>query len=524
MGIVVRQLVFRLIGDQGTCLRRCGMFCAGCGTVQDHLTIGISIADLFKMMNGIIDDAIQLRKSSMKNLTLIISPLVAAVVGVVLYLCGSPSEIAWTAGITLWVAAWWITEPISIPATSLIPLAVFPLVGVLTPAEVGSAFGNNLVLLMMGGFMLSAAMERSGAHQRIALGMVHLFGGSSGRRLVFGFMAASALLSMWISNAATTLMLLPIAMAVVSQTNNAKLQVNLLLGIAYAASIGGIATPIGTPPNLVFMAVYRENFGIEIGFIDWMRWAFPVVLIMLPIAGLWLTRGLSKIESIELPNTGCWRPEESRTLIVFAVTAVFWVTRSQPFGGWTGLAEQAGFPMPYANDASIAILGVLALFLIPNGKGEKLLDWTSAENIPWGVLILFAGGLSLAEAFKSSGLSEWLGTGMASFGQLPTILLIAAICLAVTFLTEVTSNTATTTLLLPILATAALAAEVDARLFMIPATLSASFAFMLPVATPPNAIVFAANRFSVQDMAREGLVLNLIGVMVVTTICYVMFT
>lgn len=459
----------------------------------------------------------------MKEWSLIVSPLVAAAVGVVLFCSGLPTEIAWTVGVTLWVAAWWITEPISIPATSLIPLAVFPLVGVLTPAEVGGAFGNKLVLLMMGGFMLSAAMERSGAHQRIALGMVNLFGASSGRQLVFGFMAASAFLSMWISNAATTLMLLPIAMAVVSQTKNVKLQVSLLLGIAYAASVGGVATPIGTPPNLVFMGVFKENIGVEIGFIDWMTWAVPVVLIMLPIVGFWLTRGLGSVESIVLPKVGSWRPEESRTLIVFAVTAFFWVTRTQPFGGWTGLTEQVGYPMPHANDASVAILGALMLFLIPNGKGEKLLDWKTAEKIPWGVLILFAGGLCLANAFKSSGLSELLGTSMASFGQLPTLLLIASICLGVTFLTEVTSNTATTTLLLPILATAALATAVDPKIFMIPATISASFAFMLPVATPPNAIVFGSNRFSVQEMAREGLFLNLIGVVVVTIVCYVMF-
>lgn len=459
----------------------------------------------------------------MKNWSLIISPLAAAVVGVVLFCFGLSPEISWTAGVTLWVAAWWITEPISIPATSLIPLAILPLVGVLTPAEVGGAFGNQLVLLMMGGFMLSAAMERSGAHRRIALGMVNLFGGTSGRRLVFGFMAASALLSMWISNAATTLMLLPIALAVVAQTKDSRLQVSLLLGIAYAASVGGIATPIGTPPNLVFMGVYKDSIGDEIGFMDWMKWALPVVLIMLPIVGFWLTRGLGKIESIELPEVGAWRPEESRTLIVFAVTAFFWVTRSQPMGGWTEMALQLGFPMPYANDASIAIVGALALFLIPNGRGERLLDWKTAERIPWGVLILFAGGLCMAAAFKSSGLSELLGNKMVGFGNMPTFFLIAVICFGVTFLTEVTSNTATTTLLLPILATAAIATDMDPRVFMIPATISASFAFMLPVATPPNAIVFGSNRLSVQQMAREGLILNLSGVIVVTTVCYFMF-
>ena len=354
--------------------------------------------------------------------------------------------------------------------------------------------------------------------------MVSLFGGGSPRSLVFGFIGASALLSMWISNAATTLMLLPIVLAVAVQTENRRLRTSLLLGVAYAASVGGVGTPIGTPPNIIFMGMYEDLVGTEIGFVDWMRWTLPVVLIMLPMIGFWLTRGLSKVESIQLPAVGSWRPEESRTLMVFGVTALCWVTSSQPFGGWAGMAERAGFPLPFANDASVAILGALALFLVPNGKGEKLLDWEAAEKIPWGVLILFAGGLCLATAFKSSGLSEQLGTSLASLGQIPVLLLIGTICLAVTFLTEVTSNTATTTLLLPILATAAIAANIDPKIFMIPATISASFAFMLPVATPPNAIVFGSNMFSVREMATEGLVLNLVGALVVTGICFFMFT
>lgn len=433
------------------------------------------------------------------------------------------AAIAWTAAITFWVAGWWITEPIPIPATSLIPLAVFPLVGVLSPDEIGKSVGHKLVLLMMGGFMLSAAMERSGAHRRIALGMVNCFGGNSGRRLVFGFMVASAFLSMWISNAATTLMLLPIAMAVVNQTENQRLQIALLLGVAYAASVGGIGTPIGTPPNLAFFAVFEDQFETKIGFVEWMTWVLPITIVMLPIVGWWLTRGLGKIDKIQLPEVGPWRTEEFRTLVVFAFTALLWITRTGPWGGWTGLAAHSGFPMPMANDASVAILGAIALFMIPNGHGERLLDWKTAESIPWGILLLFAGGLSLAAAFQSSGLSELLGTQLANIGHLPVLLLIATICFAVTFLTEFTSNTATTILLLPILATAAVAADVDPKIFMIPATISASFAFMLPVATPPNAIVFGSGKLTVKQMAWEGLLLNLLGVCVVTVICYLMF-
>jgi len=399
-------------------------------------------------------------------------------------------------------------------------LALFPLFGILSPDDVARAYGNKLVLLMLGGFMLSAAMERSGAHRRIALGMVNLFGRDSGRGLVFGFILASAVLSMWISNAATTLMLLPIAMAVVAQTSNRKLKVAILLGVAYGASVGGVATPIGTPPNLVFMAIYEEATGFEVGFIDWMKLAVPVVLIMLPVVGYWLTRRIGSIEPIELPSVGKWRKEEIRTLMVFGVTALFWVTRQQPFGGWVGFAGAQGLSLNYANDASVALVGVLLLFVLPNGDGGKLLDWNTAAKIPWGVLVLFAGGLCLANAFRASGLSEMLGNSISALGALPVMLSIAAICFAVSFLTEVTSNTATTTILLPILVTAAIAAEVEPRLFMIPATISASFAFMLPVATPPNAIVFGAETFSVSEMAREGLVLNLVGILIVTLICY----
>ncbi len=456
----------------------------------------------------------------MKNWTLIICPVAAAILGYVLYTLGFSSDISATAAITVWVAAWWITEPISIPATSMIPLALFPLFGILSPDDIALAYGNKLVLLMLGGFMLSAAMEKSGVHKRIALGMVNLFGHSSGRRLVFGFMTASAVLSMWISNAATTLMLLPIVMAVVSQTTNQKLQVALLLSIAYGASVGGVATPIGTPANLVFMGIYKQATGMDIGFLDWMKMATPVVFIMLPIVGFWLTRDIGSIEPIGLPSVGTWRKEESRTLLVFGMTALFWITRQQPFGGWVGFVEGQGILLPYANDASIAFIGVLFLFVLPSDQEGKLLDWNTVTKIPWGVLILFAGGLCLASAFKSSGLSALLGNSMSSLGTLPVLLSITSICLVITFLTEVTSNTATTTILLPILVIAANTANVEPKLFMIPATISASFAFMLPVATPPNAIVFSSGKFSVREMAKEGFILNLIGIFVVTFVCY----
>ncbi|MEM9410953.1 MAG: SLC13 family permease, partial [Planctomycetota bacterium] len=416
----------------------------------------------------------------MKSIAFVAGPFLAAVIGILLIQAGYSPGIGWTAAITIWIASWWVFEPIPIPATSLIPLAAFPMTGVLSESDVAAAYGHKLVLLMLGGFMLSAAMEKSGAHRRIALGMVQLFGGSNGKSLIFGFMAASAFLSMWISNAATTLMLLPIAMAVVDQTQNQRLQLSLLLGIAYAASVGGVGTPIGTPPNIVFISVLAEHTGNEFSFIEWMYYAMPIVVVMLPIVGLWLTRGLSKIETIKLPDCGLWRREEILTLLVFGFTALLWMTRQQPSGGWTGILG-----LSQVNDAQIGIAGAIVMFLIPNGNGGKLLDWDTAKKIPWGILILFAGGICIAKAFGSSGLSTELGNRLAGLQSLPVLLLIGVICLAVTFMTEVTSNTATTTLLMPILLAAAVAAEMDPKIFMIPATISASFAFMLPVATPP---------------------------------------
>ncbi|MGI9428264.1 MAG: SLC13 family permease, partial [Bythopirellula sp.] len=427
----------------------------------------------------------------MKQHTLWIGPLAAIALFIGLSTSGSTPAVAWTASITSLCAVWWVFEPIPIPATSLIPLALFPLVGVLKPAEVGQAYGDKLILLLLGGLMLSSAMERSGAHRRIALSMVSLFGGSSARRLVFGFMAASACLSMWISNMATTLMLLPVVLAVLENVDDRRLRVSLLLGVAYAASVGGVGTPVGTPPNLIFMNEYQKLTGNEPAFTDWMRWALPVVLVMLPIMAVWLTRNIKKQANLELPDVGKWRVEEIRTLVVFAITATLWITRREPWGGWSGWAN-----LPDANDASVALVAVVAMFIIPNGRGERLLDWPTAVSIPWGILILFGSGIAISKAFVASGLSTSLGELLADIGQLPPLLMIAIVCLAVTFLTEVTSNTATSNLLMPILAAAATAAHIEPKLIMVPATISASFAFMLPVATGPNAIIFGSDELT----------------------------
>ncbi|MBT8069277.1 MAG: SLC13/DASS family transporter [Xanthomonadales bacterium] len=422
-----------------------------------------------------------------------------------------------TAGITFLCALWWIFEPVPIPFTSMIPLALFPLLGILTPNQVAQAYGSPLILLLLGGFMISTAMSDSGAHRRIALFMVNLFGGGSARGLVLGFMTASALLSMWISNTATTLMLLPVAIAVLDRADR-QLAIPLLLGIAYAASIGGLGTPIGTPPNLIFMQVHADQFGQTPSFPEWMSWGLPVVVIMVPVVGLWLTRGVRLTQRIELPPVGRWTTAEKRVMSLFALTAVMWITRQAPFGGWS-----QWFGLPMANDASVALLAVIVMAITPNGKGGRLLRWEAASNIPWGVLILFGGGIAIANAFMQSGLAEHVAGRLEAMAALPVWLMILLISLTVTFTTEVTSNTATASLLMPLLAATAVAMQIDPFLLMIPAALSASCAFMLPVATAPNAVIYGSGRLTVKDMARAGLVLNLFGAIVISIVTYLFF-
>jgi len=400
----------------------------------------------------------------------------------------------------------------------MIPLGVFPLLGLLNGKQVAQAYGDPLIILLMGGAMLSKAMEKSGAHRRLALYMVNLFGGDNQRRLVFGFMVASAVLSMWVSNTATTLMLLPIAYAVLDSArseDSARLAVPLFLGIAYAASIGGLGTPIGSPPNIIFLKIYGEATGTIPSFAQWMLWGLPAVVLLLPLAALWITRHLGESAPLAIPHAGVWRTEEVRVLIVFSLTALAWITLREPFGGWTTLLG-----VPTANYAAVALTSVIIMFVLPNGRGGKLLDWESASTIHWGVLLLFAGGIAIAKAFAVTGISQAIGESLSGVTRLSIIVLIAAVALAVTFLTEITSNTATTTLLMPILAAASLGAGFDPALLMLPAALSASCAFMLPVATAPNAIVFGSGKITVEQMVREGFALNLMGAAVITLVVY----
>ncbi len=430
---------------------------------------------------------------------------------------GNSEAVTWTLAITVCCVVWWVSEAVPIAVTALLPLAIFPLVGVLDKEQVASAYGSSLILLLLGGFMLSKAMEHSGAHRRLALYMIRLIGGGSSAHVVWGFMIAAAVLSMWISNTATVLMMLPVATAVLAQTDDDQLATPLFLGIAYASSVGGLGTPIGTTPNLIFMDVYAQTTGREIAFFQWMLVALPVVIFMVPIMAWWLCRGLTADKEVSLPTVHAWTAHEKRVLIVFAVTAFAWIFRKEPFGGWSGLLG-----LPGANDASVAFLAVIAMFLIPSGKhkGDKLLNWERASDIHWGVLLLFAGGLCIAKAFAESGLGDMLAGNLVVLQTVPLWLMLLLLCLFVSFMTETTSNTASAALLLPILAAAAAAMDVDPALLMYPAVLSASCAFMLPVATGPNAIIFASGQIHGPDMARNGFALNLIGALFIATYFY----
>jgi solute carrier family 13 (sodium-dependent dicarboxylate transporter), member 2/3/5 len=444
-------------------------------------------------------------------------PLGAALAFLIARGAGLDFDIAATIAVTLWCALWWMLEGAPHAIAALLPLGLFPLLGVLSPREVAEAYGNELILLLAGGFMLSRALEANGAHRRLAIGMVRLVGGGSGRSLVFGFGIAAALCSMWMSNTATTLMLLPVALAVLERYPDPRVAAPLVLAIAYCASIGGLGTPIGSPPNLVFMRVYEQSTGSEVGFSDWMRFGIPVVLVFVPLALLWLARGLATTPRAALPLLGPWQAPERRVLIVFALVALAWVTRSEPFGGWRAL-----FELPGANDASVALLGVVAMALLPSGRGdERLLSWETCERIPWGALILFGGGIAIATAFQKSGLSDLVAAQLGGLQSVPLWLQILAIAALVSALSEIVSNTATAVLVMPILAAAGLALGIDPAILMVPAVLSASCSFMLPVATAPNAIAFGSGLVSAPQMLRRGFALNLIGVAVVSLVSWV---
>ncbi len=445
-------------------------------------------------------------------------PLAAAAVFWALVARGSSREVAWTAAATVWCGVWWVLEPVPLAATSLIPFAVLPLGGVLSHKQVATAYGHHLVLLMLAGSMVSMAMERTGAHRHIALGIVRAVGGRGPRRLVLGFLLASAGLSMWMSNTATAVMLLPVALATIAAGDEDALAAPVLLAVAYGASIGGSVTPIGTPPNLIFAGHYEAaTGGTTMAFSEWMALGVPIAALLLPLTAWWLGRGLQAGAPLRLPDVGRWQPQQRRVLVVFGLMALAWMTREGPAGGWARWIDHAGT----IGDSTVAIAAALVLFVLPRGGGEpgRLLDWPTAARIPWGVFIMIGGGIALGMGFEASKLSQQLGQALMPLARLSPWLVVPLVCLVATFATEVTSNTAVANVAMPVLAAAATSAAVDPAWLMLPAVFGLNHAFMLPVATAPNAIMYGTGRVSTGRMAKEGLVLNLLAVAVISVVC-----
>jgi len=438
--------------------------------------------------------------------------------------------------VVLWMAVWWVTEAAPLAVTAMLPLVMFPLLGVRGVREVAPNYSDQMIFLFLGGFILALAVERSGLHRRFALAILDTVGASP-RRLVWGFLIATALLSMWLSNTATTLMMLPIAAGVASRLESTKAPIRLMLAVAYGASIGGIGTLVGTPPNLVLAGMAPSLVpGLQpLTFGGWMLFGVPFVFLFVPVVGLQLGRGLSgggghdPALAAERAELGSMSPFEKRVALLFGVTAFAWVTRAGlDFGfvsipGWSTVLEGWGV-IPDAKlitDAVPAIAAAVLATLLPSGagKGRRMLAWEEIRRgVPWGVLLLFGGGFAIADSVRAAGVDQWLATRLQDLSVLPLPLVVLSICAITTSATELTSNTATATLLMPVMAALASVLDVHPYLLMVPATVSASCAFMLPVATPPNAIVIGSGMVSARDFFREGIWLNLVGAILSTLV------
>lgn len=464
----------------------------------------------------------------------ILGPLTAF--AIIVFTTPDPSNplVGYTAGLASWMAIWWITEAVPLAVTALIPVALFPLFGIMNGKTVSSLYFNHVIFLFLGGFLVAIAMEKWNLHRRIALFTLMIFGVKPSR-ILFGFMSVTAFLSMWISNTATTMMMVPIAMSVIMNLETylqpkdvKKYSVGLLLGIAYSSSIGGIATLIGTPPNPAFIRIFSISFpnAPEITFAQWFFFAFPISVVFLFIAWfvLYLLFGRIKfnLDKNHFRNTysalGKMRKEEKSVLVIFIALAVLWLTRvpivieDLHIPGWSQL-----FPHPeYINDGVVAIAVALLLFIIPAKDQCRILKWEDAKKLPWGIVLLFGGGFALAGGFKESGLSQWVGQQLYGLKDLPPAVTIASISGVVAGLTELTSNTATSQMVLPILAALGTSIGKNPLMLMVPATLASSFAFLMPVATPPNAIIFGTGRVTIREMFRIGLTFEIIGVILIT--------
>lgn len=439
------------------------------------------------------------------------------------------------AAVAVLMAVWWVSEALPIAAVALLPISLFPLLSVLPTASVTAQYANQIIYLFIGGFFIAVTMERWNLHRRIALSIIKAVG-TAPARIILGFMIASAVLSMFVSNTATAMMMVPIGLAVIKQASdivkennlrdvdtrpeNFHFAIALMLGIAYACSIGGVGTIIGTPPNTVFVGVSDTLFDQQISFALWMAYGVPMSVIMLGLTWAYLVYFAFPLKLKELPGgrafiqaeldkLGVMAKEEKYVLAVFSLVASAWIAR-----GFIGFG--------YFNDAAIAITGAMLLFVIPSDyqKGVFLLDWQTAVKIPWGIVVLFGGGLALAHGFSETGLAAWIANSLLVLSGLHILILITAVALLTILLTEVTSNTATATMLMPILASMALAMSVHPYGLMIGATIAASFAFMLPVATPPNAVVFGSSFISIPQMAKAGIWLNIIGVIIIVLFTY----
>jgi len=467
-----------------------------------------------------------------KKIGLFLGPLLFILIRLFLNPDGLSDEANAVLASTLWIAVWWITEAIPIAVTSLLPIILFPLSGALPLAETSSSFGHRYVFLYMGGFILALAIEKWNLHKRIALNIIKLIG-TDVKKIILGFMLATAFLSMWISNTATAVMMLPIGIAIIKQMKDLKSipdQENLIFGkalmlsIAFSASVGGIATLIGTPPNLVFAGIIQELYGIEISFLKWIIFGLPISIILLTISWIYLTRVAFKFSQInfdvgmveikkQLTELGEIRYEEKIVLVVFVITGAAWISRTFFLNLF----------LPSLDDSMIALMSGISLFLLSTGKKnnvEKIMHWEDAVKLPWGILLLFGGGLAIAAGFQSSGLASWIAENFTQLSGFSLFIILLVVIAAVNFLTEITSNIATTAMLLPILAPTALILGVHPYILMVGATLSASCAFMLPVATPPNAVVFGSNYLKISDMVRVGILMNIISIIIIFTMVY----
>ncbi len=465
---------------------------------------------------------------------------------------GGMGDDAWTvAAVAVLMAVWWLTEAVPVAATALLPLALFPLLGQGSMAAVAAPYANPLIFLFMGGLMIALAVERWGLHRRIALSVLTRVG-TRPRQLIGAFMGVAAGLSMWISNTASTIMMLPIALSVITIVATAGTEravageeveggeaedgrappfaQALLIATAYGASIGGVATLVGTPPNALLAGFVSANLGITIGFAQWMALGVPTALIMLALGWLILTRIVFRLGGEALTGAGGaiareaqdlppMSPAEKRVLAVFLATAALWIFRPV----LQGIEALAG-PLAGLSDAGIAITASVVLFCVPANlrKREFLLNWEWARKLPWGVLILFGGGLSLAGQVSASGLAEWIGQSLTMFAALPLLVIVLILTTVIVFLTELTSNTATTATFLPVIAALAAAMGAPAMMLLVPAALAASMAFMMPVATPPNAIVFSGGQLTIPDMARAGFLVNLTAIAVITAVVWLL--